>query len=221
MARCQATPTVSAVEKVPRKKEYCLRLSDGSTIRVLEEHLARPGLEVGAVLDDDTRREVTDSYEYAKAREIALRLLKARPRTEEELKRRFRKTDLRLKVWERVIRDLKDEGQVNDRVFAELWIKEKIARAGSGRRRIASDLRSKGIDRAVVDEEIARNYADTEEVRIARELALSRMARLGSAPPAVARRRLYGLLLRRGFEPDIATAALDEAIESAGREETT
>jgi regulatory protein len=221
MARCQATPTVSAVEKVPRKKEYLLRLSDGSTVRILEEHLTRPGLQVGAPLDEATRSDVTDSYEYAKAREIALRLLKARPRTEEELRRRFRKSDLRRPVWERVIGDLKAEGQVNDRVFAQLWIKEKIARAGSGRKRISNDLRSKGIDRAVVEEEIARNYADAEEARIAKELALKRLARLGSLPSGVARRRLYGLLLRRGFGPDVAAAALDAAIESADREETT
>jgi regulatory protein len=217
MARCQATPTVSAVEKVPRKKEYLLRLSDG----VLEEHLSRFALEEGRPLGEDTRREVADSYEYAKAREIALRLLKARPRTEEELRRRFRKSDLKPRMWTRVLEDLKAEGHVDDRVFAQLWIKEKIARAGSGRQRISSDLRSKGIDRTTVEEEIAGNYDDGEEAEIARQLALKRLARLESLPVAVMRRRVYGLLLRRGFGPGVASAALKAALESIGGEETT
>jgi regulatory protein len=221
MTRCQATPTVSAVEKVPRRKEYLLRLSDGSTIKILEEHLSRPGLQVGALLDDETRRDVTDSYEYAKAREIALRLLKTRPRTEEELRRRFRRSDLKPAVFERVIGDLKAEGHLDDRVFARLWIKEKIARADSGRKRILSDLISKGIKRAVVEEEIAGNYDDGEEARIAKALAVRRLARLESLRPDALRRRLYGLLLRRGFGPDIATAALNAAIESTVKEETT
>ncbi|MFH1313357.1 MAG: regulatory protein RecX [Candidatus Eisenbacteria bacterium] len=209
------------MEKVSRKQEYLLRLSDGSTIRVLKEHLTRSGLEEGRPLGEDTRREIADSYEYAKAREIALRLLKTRPRTEEELKRRFRKSDLRVKIWERVLDDLKDEGQVDDRVFAQLWIREKIGRAGSGRKRIASDLRSKGIDRTIVEEEIARNYDDADETEIAKRLAIKRLGRLKSLPAGVARRRIYGLLLRRGFQSDVASAALEAALETASREETT
>jgi regulatory protein len=209
------------VEKVPRKKEYLLRLSDGSTIRVLEEHLTRSGLEEGCPVDEDTRREVADSYEYATARGIALRLLKTRPRTEEELKRRFRKADLRVKICERVLDDLKADGHVDDRVFAQLWVKEKIGRGGSGRRRISSELRSKGIDRTIVEEEIARNYDDRQEVEIATRLALRRLGRLKSLPAGVARRRLYGLLLRRGFQADVASAALEAALESVSREETT
>jgi SOS response regulatory protein OraA/RecX len=78
------------------------------------------------------------------------------------------------------------------------------------------DLRSKGIDGSIVEEEIARNYDDRQEAEIARQLAEKRLRRLTSLPVGVRRRRLYDLLLRRGFEPDVASAALEAALHDNG-----
>jgi regulatory protein len=202
------------VEKVPRKKEYLLRLSDGSTVRALEDHLPGFGLAEGSEVNEDTLREITASYEYAKAREAAMRLLKTRPRTEQELRRRFSRNGVVGRTCNRLIGDLKAEGLVDDRVFARLWIREKVARAESGRRRIISDLRAKGIEEAVVMEELRLNYDRDREMENARQVALKRIRRIRKPDDVGSRQKAFSFLLRRGFESDIAQQAVESAMDS-------
>jgi regulatory protein len=214
MTSSDSSPTITGLEKVPRKKEYLLRLSDGSTIRALEEHLPGFGLVEGSEVDEDTLREITASYEYARAREAAMRLLKTRPRTEQELRRRFSRKGFAGKTCDRLIGDLKAEGLIDDRVFARLWIREKVVRAQSGRRRIISDLRAKGIEEAVVLEELRLNYDRDREAENARQVALKRIAKLRNPADGGSRQKTYSFLLRRGFGSDIAQQAVESAMNS-------
>jgi regulatory protein len=214
MTWCESSPTISKVKKVARGKEYILTLSDGSTLRALEDHLTRFGLEEGRSIGEDTLQEIAASYEYAKVRQSAYRLLKTRPRTEQELRRRFRKQGFDSKVSERVLNDLALEGLVDDRTFAQLWIRERIGRADSGRRRIRSDLLARGIDKAIVEAELAVHYDDSREIDVARDLALKRLRRMKDLAPEAQRRRIHNLLLRRGFDPDVARQVFEDALKA-------
>jgi regulatory protein len=211
MAWCEASPTISRVTRVPRKNEYVVELSDGSSIRALEEHLSVYALEEGNSISQDVVFRITTSYEYGIARQVAMRLLKTRPRTEHELLRRFRRQGIRSNISKQVLDDLRAEGLVNDRLFAQLWIKEKVGRGTCGKRRISMDLKSKGIDETVVEEELALNYDDDHEAETARRFAERRMARLKSVPPGTRSQRIYNLLLRHGFRRDLARAAVESA----------
>jgi regulatory protein len=209
-----ASPKISRVEKVPRRKEFIVELSDGTTIRALDEHRSRYALEEGNPISQDALLEISASYEYTEARQSAMRLLKTRPRTETEIRRRFLKQGISGKISQRVIDDLKSEGQLNDRLFAALWIKEKVGRGTSGRRRIMEDLRSKGIDKAVVEEQLALNYDDGEEKKIASRLAEKRLSRLETMPNRLGIQRVYMYLLRRGFDADLARTAVEAALRN-------
>jgi regulatory protein len=218
MVRRDSSPTISRVDKIPRRKEYLVSLSDGTTITALEDHVVRFALAVGTRIGQDTLREIDECCEYARVRESALRLLKVRPRTEHELRRRLGVKQRSPRVLEKLIGDLKREGLVDDRLFADLWIQEKIARASSGRRLIIRDLERKGIERAVIDEQLKRNYDPAREAEIARGVAARKIARLAELPEKVRRQRAFEHLLRRGFEADIASAAVLYALSSPGEE---
>jgi regulatory protein len=214
MSEWQSSLTVVRVERVPRRKEYLVRLSDDTVLRVLEQHLSQFSLGEGVHLDDNTVTEIKSSYEHSKARESALRLLKVRPRTAEELRRALKRRAFPQKVADRVIDDLKEAGLVDDRVFTRLWIKEKLGRGGSGRRLISQQLYEKGIDRTTVEEEIALNYADGKEIELAREAAVKRLARVKGLPSDLKKRRVYRYLISHGFESGIASEAAEFALQS-------
>jgi regulatory protein len=214
MTGFESSPVVSVVEPVPRKSEYLVKLSDGSEIRVLEDQLARFGLEVGASIDRAQAEEINFAYAYGVARRAAMRLLKVRPRTEWELKRQLRSRRIPEEAAIRLIDDLKGEGHVDDRVFARLWIAEKISGGNHGRRLLEHQLRARGIDREVLEEVMAADYSVEAEAEVARELAAKKLSKFGHMPEAAARRRVMGHLLRRGFASEVAADAVRDA---AGR----
>jgi regulatory protein len=72
-----------------------------------------------------------------------------------------------------------------------------------------SALREKGVDSALAEEVLAEAGGDEER---AMALAESRAHRVSGLPPDAAYRRLYGLLLRRGYGPSIARDACRAAL---------
>jgi regulatory protein len=205
------------LRKVPGKGEFLVTFSDGTELRVLKDRIAESGIEEGLSVSRERIAELDAEYAYARARQAALRLLRVRPRTELELRRRFSALDCGPVTVRRVIADLKSEGQIDDRIFARLWVREKLQRGDSGRIKIRRDLEAKGISREVIADELRRFFSDDDEARVAEALAVKKIGRLAGTSGSEAMRRVYTHLLRRGFTSDTASGAARRAAEIAGR----
>jgi len=216
MTRPDSSPTVSSLDKVPRRKEYVLALSDGTRLTVLADDLALYGLAEGVAVPAGLAAELEDRLQYAAARDAALRLLKVRPRSEGELRRSLRTRAVAAPILERLLEDLKRAGQVDDRLFARLWATEKLRGGATGRRRVLAELRARMIDAATAEDETERAYSADEEAEAARQLALRRAARMEGLPEEARKRRLYEHLLRRGFESEVAAEAASFALRARG-----
>ena len=98
-------------------------------------------------------------------------------------------------------------GYVNDRAYAEATVNRRQEQ-GRGVRVIASELRQKGIDRALVDELMGKVSVE-EQVDGATELARKLLLRNPDQPRQ--RERVTGTLMRRGYAPWVARKALERA----------
>jgi len=214
MNRPESSPTIRALKKIPRRKDYLLALSDGTEIRVTEDDVSGFSLAVGGELPQAERTELESRHEYARSMDSALRLLKVRPRTEGEIRRSLRTRGMVGATADRVIQTLKASGQIDDRIFARLWATEKFRGGLTGRRRVIAELRAKMVDPEVAEEETAAVYVLESEVDLARDLARKRASRMAGLSADSRKRRLYGHLLRRGFEPEIAAQAVQSALRS-------
>ncbi len=155
------------------------------------------------------RSEPSESSEPSReeqARNLCLRLLTARARTRAELAGQLAKRGYPDEVSDRVLDRLGQVGLVDDADFAEQWIRSRRANAGKGKRALAAELRTKGVDNEVITAALAEIDADAERER-AEQLVRDRLRRekLGDDDTKIAR-RLVGMLARRGYSQ---TTALD------------
>ncbi len=138
------------------------------------------------------------------ARGLCLRLLTARARTRSELEGQLAKRGYSDDVSAAVLDRLTDVGLVDDADFAEQWVRNRRVNAGKGKRALAAELRTKGIDDEVIDTALAGIDAGAERRR-AEELvrAKLRSERLAEDDVKVTR-RLVGMLVRRGYSQGLA-----------------
>jgi regulatory protein len=101
---------------------------------------------------------------------------------------------------------LSSVGLIDDRRFAERFVERAGTGKLDGRKRLMSELLAKGVARDVAEGALAE-VEGSEEAR-ACELAERQAPRLSRLEPDAARRRLYGFLLRRGFDHASATVAV-------------
>jgi regulatory protein len=142
--------------------------------------------------------------------ERALGLLAVRARSRRELERRLRQAGFEAEEVEAELARLEQVGLIDDAAFARQLAEHAFGAGGKGRRAVASALAVKGVDRTVVTS-LLQELGGHEEER-ALELARSRAARLAGVDRQKAFQRLSGLLMRRGYAPELARSAARAAL---------
>jgi regulatory protein len=137
----------------------------------------------------------------------AYRYLNRRERTQAEMRAHLEGKSIRSHDVERSIAALVEQGQLDDSRFARLFVQDKRELDDWGGDRIRQVLLSRGIDRDVVEEALAE-HEQVAGSELDRALALLRR-RFPSRPrDRRDRDRALGVLLRKGFEPELALDAI-------------
>lgn len=138
---------------------------------------------------------------FAKAKGSALRLLKLRPRSVKELQDRLQRKSYPAKVVDRVINELTEMELLDDAAFAKAWFQWRSTGRPVGLRRIAQELKDKGISKEVIDVLVSGAKDDFDEEAVVRAIAEKRMGQRAQkdAPFLKRKKRVLDYLLRRGF----------------------
>jgi len=199
-------------------------LEDGRRLRVDAEEIARLGLEPGLVLDPALLVLLESRDAYRRARETALRLIGARPRSTAELRARLRREGVPVESAASVITDLTRAGYLDDLEFARAWVRSRLAVRPCGALRLRSELREKGVAMSLIEQAIREVYGEEEaavaEERRARDLAERRLRLFGRFTWEVRVRRVTGFLQRRGFTAQTIARVL-RALGQSSRGETS
>ena len=150
-------------------------------------------------------QSTSEASREEQARNLCLRLLTARARTRAELEGQLAKRGYPDDVSKRVLDRLTQVGLIDDADFAEQWVRSRRANAGKGKRALAAELRTKGVDDDVVTAALAGIDAGAERAR-AEQLVRDKLRRekLGDDDDTKVARRLVGMLARRGYNQTMA-----------------
>ena len=152
------------------------------------------------------------------AKAICLRLLTAAARPRAALATALAQRGIPDDVANSVLNRFVEVGLIDDRAYAEAFVTAKHRDRALGVAALRTELRRKGVDDITVDAAVQTLDQNAERER-ARTLISRRVdAAMGNGVPA-ARRRLVGLLARRGYSADLARQVVDEAIAEYGAEE--
>ena len=171
----------------------------------------RKGVEPDGHAEDD----VGDPEAVARA--ICLRLLTGAARPRAGLAAALQLRGIPDDVADRVLDRFTEVGLVDDKAYAEAFVAAKHRERALGATALRTELRRKGVDEVTVAGAVEAIDQDAERDR-ARGLVAKRVhAALANGEPA-ARRRLLGLLARRGYSSELACAVVEDALAAHGRD---
>ena len=134
--------------------------------------------------------------------EYAVGALGRRMRSVAELKRLLRNrveadTEIGKTLVELVIRRLKDQGYLNDAKYAATYSAFRRDNEKFGRRRVATDLKIKGVHGEVLEKAVDSTFAEVDDEKQAREyLRRKRLKKPANKKEAA---RVFRQLMRAGF----------------------
>ena len=124
------------------------------------------------------REDADPETELKSARECAYHFLGYRARSQSEIEARLKKEGYLPVTVEQVVEELTASGYLDDAAFSKNWVQGRQEHKEQGQ---------------------PRHRAQDQEVSAARALVESRLLRADSLDPETRRRRLVGVLQRRGY----------------------
>ncbi len=163
----------------------------------------------------ERRAERADTADIGDVLDAAARLLEARQRSVDEMRRRLVRLGYSSGLVEESIGRLTELRYLDDDAFARTWVESRDRARPRGERALRLELARKGVERqtvdAVLDDRRAEGAAGedgiTPDDAAAERLLRKRLGGILRVPDPRARlQRAYALLARAGFGPDTCSA---------------
>ncbi|SDP12101.1 regulatory protein [Nakamurella panacisegetis] len=145
------------------------------------------------------------------ARAICLRLLAVAPRPRAGLAQAMKRKEVPEDVAQDVLDWLTQVGLVDDVAYAHSFVRTKHRDRALSSAALRTELRRLGVDDESMADAVETVDQQAERTRAA-ELIAKRVDAAMAVGPLAAKRRLLGLLARRGYPADIAIPVVDQAI---------
>jgi len=201
-----------------RKGEARLRLFlDGQpALDLSPEVLMESGVRSGQEISSRELENLRQAELCQRARARAQRYLATRPRSEFEVRTRLERYGYRPEVIAPVMEGLRSSGLIDDASFARFWKQNRISFNSRSSRLVAQELRGKGIDPEIISAVVAGIDDEVEAYRV----GCQKMNSLTVADEHEFRRKLGGVLRRRGFDYGVINSTVEKLWNENKRERT-
>ena len=169
------------------------------------------GLRVGLEIKAEVLQKLIEADEGMRAKNYALELLSDGGYSKSQMIYQLRQRSFSPQTIETILEELEQLGHIKDENFAKKWVDRRQRSKPKGKKMLQHELANQNIDKATVDRVLA-GIDSTEEIDIALQLAQKQAKRYQSLPPEVAKRRLHGFLLRRGFDYETIQSAIKRVL---------
>jgi regulatory protein len=202
------------VEDPRRRGRYAVLLDGESAGLVSAEIIARLALGVGRAVDEALRAAIAEESLTLATFDRAVAMLALRPHASLELRRKLTRKGESPDRAQAAVDRLLALGALDDAEYARQLARAKVTEKGLSRRRLEQEMYRRGVPREVGDAAIAEVLADetVDASGTLEAIARKKLRTLASLDAPARRRRLYGFLARRGYEPDQVREVMERVL---------
>lgn len=187
---------VESVEQLSKGKRR-LHLDNGEVWVLYSGELRMCSLVEGMELTQAQYEKIRYEIIGKRAKKRAMHLLERMDRTEQQLRKKLLESEYPEDLAEEAIAYVKRFHYVDDARYADCYV--RLRGAAKSRGKLLAELQSKGVDRELANRVLSEHEGDRNEPQMIREL----MSKRGYDPQTASlqdQRRMYGYLMRRGFQ---------------------
>jgi regulatory protein len=173
----------------------------------------------------ERREQRSKSDDPSEVLDAAARHLEARPRSEDEVRRKLLRLGYRSELVDATVAKLLAAGYLDDEAFARAWVESRDRAKPRGEHALRRELGQKGVDRSLVDDVLGERRdealagddgAVSPDEAAAERLLAKKLGPILREPDSRRRlQRAYALLARNGFSPDVCSTVAKRALAAS------
>lgn len=200
--------TITSVLMLKRPKHrYQIRFGSYS-LEVHEDVMIKYRMIKGAVFTKAELEDIVAADERQQSYADALKYLSLKPRTAYEISLRLGEKGWGQTTIEDVLARLQSEGYIDDAVYAQEWVSQRVRNRGKGKLWVRHELRQKGVSKPHIEEALGR-LSEDDEYDSALQLGSKKWRSL-SGEMSDKKRKTGAFLQRRGFSGGVVSRVMRE-----------
>lgn len=208
MIRIKITKIETQKRNLDRVNIY---IDDSFAFGLDDEIRYKYGLKSNMEITQEFIDDILIDEEKNKVINFTLNYLSYRQRSEREIEDHLRRKDYEDDLIQLAIDYCKDKGYIDDKAFAESYVRDRVNINKHGSYRIKYDLRNKGISQNIIDQVVDLDSDD--EYERALKLAEKKLPSYRKDDRNAKYRKLGGYLQRRGFPFPVVSKVLREVLD--------
>lgn len=169
------------------------------------------GLRIGLEIEEGVLQKLIEADEGMRAKKYAADCLIDQTYSKVQMVEQLEHKGFGQKVIDTTLEDLEQRGHIKDEKYAKNWVNRRQRSKPRGKKMLKYELTNKGIDKTTVNR-VVEGIDAAEEAGLALEVAQKQAKRYKSLPPDVAKRRMHGFLLRRGFDYETIQRVIERVL---------
>ena len=189
--------------------KYKVFFSDSSSIVLYEDIILKYNLLANKVVDDALLNQIKEDNNNYMAYDIALKYIKIKLRCESEIIDFLKKKQINSELIENVIKRLKKEGYLNQKLYIKSYINDKLNISNIGPIKIKKELISLGFNEKDIDmqlDEIDKDYI-LEKLS---KLIDKKLSIKSNYSGAILKKKIISYFSEKGYELSDINAVIEE-----------
>ncbi len=205
------------IERVSRKdeKNVFVYFDNGERLILSEDTFFNSGLRKGDEISEDRFSYFIEQNIIYHIKQRALSFIARRFHSERELLIKLKSKSYEERLIKIVLSELKQRDFIDDKIFANHFVEEKLKKKLWGKNKIRAALFSKGVSASIIDEVLDEFSIDEEQNDTAFELAVKKYDKLKLRESDMRRlkQKIIAFLLSRGFDYEASSEAVNKIIK--------
>ena len=206
------------IDRVSRKdeKNVSVYFDNGERLILSEDTFYSSGLRKGDEISEDRFSFFIEQNILYHIKQRALSFLARRFHSERELLIKLKSKSYEERLIKNVLNDLREKSFINDQVFANHFIDEKLKKKRWGKNKIKAALFSKGVSASIIDEGLKSFDSEIDQNEAAFGLAQKKFEKLKlrESDDRKLKQKIISFLLSRGFDYEVSSEVVNKIIKS-------
>ena len=202
---------MEVIQSIKKEKGtgYLLTTKSGIKMQVSEDSLVKHRLLKGSKVSKELLKQVKEEASFDIGYQKSLNYLSYQLRSEKEIKDYLKNQEIPFQQIAQIIDKLKELSLLDDKIFAESYVRTAIRTTDKGPQGVKEFLMKKGVDQAVIEE--ALTLFDTAHQKELGQKLVDKMARKYQQKSQKERiNKIRQQLFMKGFHSDVIAVLMDE-----------
>lgn len=205
------------IERVSRKdeKNVSVYFDNGERLILSEDTFYNSGLRKGDEISEDRFSFFIEQNILYHIKQRAFSYLARRFHSERELLIKLKQKSYEERLIKLVLNELREKSFIDDQVFANHFIEEKLKKKRWGKNKIRAALFNKGVSASIIDEVLKSFDSEEDQNEAALALVQKKYENLKKRETdnRKLKQKLIAFLLSRGFEYEISVEVVSKIIK--------